>query len=103
MRSSTAILSSHDATVRLLSESQAAHAAGVSRKTIRRLIRQGRLRACDYGTAGHRLYRIHPADLTLISPAMAEDLEPITPPGRRSRARRSRPAASLEVLADLWP
>jgi excisionase family DNA binding protein len=33
---------------RLLNEAEAASFAGVSRKTIRRLIEQGRLKACDY-------------------------------------------------------
>ena len=104
--SSTAIVPSHpnDATVKLLTEAQAAHAAGVSTKTIRRLIKQGRLRAADYGTAGHHLFRIHPSNLVIVKAGPAGDGgdEAPTPPGRRARAVR-RKSAEPQAVADLWP
>lgn len=70
------------ATVTLLTEEQAAEYAGVSRKTIRRLIESGRLEASDYGTGKRRHYRIHPDALTHIKPVPAPPL----PQPRRRRA-----------------
>ena len=82
-----------DGAVRLLTEQQAADLAGVHRKTIRRLIEQGRLKAADYGTAGQHNYRIHPCALAELKPARGQDglPEPITPHVRAGRrAYRSR-------------
>lgn len=107
MKSSTAIVAVGSLPVPgvlLLSEAQAAQAAGVSRKTIRRLIEKGRLRAADYGTGGHHNYRINPSDLVIVQAGSAGDGgdEAPTPPGRRARAGR-RKSAEPQAVADLWP
>lgn len=78
--------------VRLLTERQAADVAGVHRKTIRRLIEQGRLRAADYGTAGQHNYRIDPAELAKVTPLPGlpptVPHELLMPPARVVRAGR---------------
>jgi len=51
---------------KLLTEEQAAEAAGVDRKTIRRLIESKRLPAADYGSGKKHMYRIHRDDLTRV-------------------------------------
>lgn len=88
------------ASVRLLTEQQAATAAGVSRKTIRRLIEQGRLVAADYGTATQHNYRIHPDALANVQSAPKPGSEPM-PPARHSRYRRQ--SAVPAELSAVWP
>jgi excisionase family DNA binding protein len=78
----------------LLTEAEAAVAAKVSKKTIRRLINAKRLRATDYGTAGQHNYRIDPADLGRIEPQATEPTP--LPRGRR------RQSASPVGLVRVW-
>ena len=75
---------------RLLNEKQAADVAGVSPKTIRRLIETGRLKASDFGTGRHHNYRIHPDDLALVERGTPIPSEPpmLMPPDRSNRRRR---------------
>lgn len=77
----------------LLTEEQAAKEAGVSRDTISKLIKAGRLRATDYGTGKRHTWRIDPADLTTIEPAASPD-------GGVGRRRRRRQSA---VPSSSWP
>lgn len=86
---------------KLLTEQQAAEVAGVSRKTIRRLIEQGRLPAADYGTAGQRNYRIHPDALANVKPATAS-AEPLSASRRRRRVRDVQKTAAA-YLPRVWP
>lgn len=74
----------------LLTEAQAAREVQVDRRTIRRLIRAGRLRAVDFGSGRRRCYRIDPADLHAVSPAgaAADGVTPAAapaPPNPRGR------------------
>jgi len=71
----------------LLTEAQAADQAGVSTKTIRRLIEQKRLPAADYGTAAQHNYRIDPADLSRVM-GSAKKEEAAQPSHRTSRRQR---------------
>ena len=84
------------APVRLLSEKQAAEMAGVSRKTIRRLIEKGRLKAADYGTGHHRNYRIHPDDLASVETFPSAPSEPhiVMRPDHLTRRRRQSSSAA---------
>ncbi len=83
--------------VHLLTEQQAADAAGVHRKTIRRLIEQGRLKAADYGTSRQHNYRVHPDDLARVSPL--PDTATVTP---QLRQRRGRSAVRPGVASRVW-
>jgi excisionase family DNA binding protein len=53
----------------LLTERQAAAAAQVDRRTIRRLILAGRLTATDFGSGKRRCFRIDMAHLKTIQPS----------------------------------
>lgn len=99
----------------LLTEQEAAQIAGVSRKTIRRLIEQGRLEASDYGTAGQHNYRIRPDALANLgmnaAPAPAKEppqaampAAEITPPVPALRPReRSRRQSAPQTAAAYLP
>jgi excisionase family DNA binding protein len=83
---------------KLLTEAQAAKLAGISQKTIRRLIKSGRLPAKDYGSGSKHLYRIAPDDLHLIEstePARANGTAPTSQPRQRSRRRSASPAGPV--------
>jgi excisionase family DNA binding protein len=83
------VLSSPDA---LLTEEQAAELAHCSARTIRRLIRAGRLDATDYGTGKHHNYRISPSALARLN-------DPQPKPARQRRSRRQfASSASLDSL-----
>ena len=60
----------------LLTEAQAAREAQVDRRTIRKLIDAGRLRASNFGTGKRRHYRIDAADLMSIRNAHDAGLRP---------------------------
>ncbi len=60
---------------KLLSEDEAAEAAGVDRKTIRRLIEAGRLAAADYGTGKKKLYRINRDDLPTVQQEVPDTIK----------------------------
>jgi excisionase family DNA binding protein len=83
----------------LLNEVDAAAVAGVSRKTIRKLIEEGRLQAIDYGTKGSRHYRIKREALANVSP---RPKKPAPPPRQRTR-NVARPSASATKMIDLMP
>ena len=85
--------------IQLLTEQQAADAAGVHRKTIRRLIEQGRLKAADYGTARQHNYRIHPDDLARVAPIPAP--KSVTPPVPSFRRHSNRQSAARGRVA-VW-
>lgn len=90
----------------LLTEQEAAERAKVSRKTIRRLIEQGRLEAADYGTQGQRNYRIDPAALAKVGAGPAPDAPgpvEITPPAPRPRRGSRRRAAASAAAAAYLP
>ena len=84
----------------LLTESQAAREAQVDKRTLRRLILAGRLRASDFGTRGRRFFRIDPDDLkkVLSQPSVSATPTPPLPPSRRRRR-----AASSSSLAAFLP
>jgi len=71
----------------LLTESQAAAAAQVDKRTIRRLIKTGRLRAVDFGSGKRHHYRINLTELHAVQPVVEK--RPITPPPHRRRRPRS--------------
>ena len=85
-------------TQNLLTEKQAADVAGVSQKTIRRLIDDGRLAAVNYGTRDRKCYRIQPDQLLQVAPLQSEN-DNITLPAPRRLLHR--PAAALRVAAYL--
>jgi excisionase family DNA binding protein len=85
----------HQPNVNLLTESQEAAAAQVDKRTIRRLIENGRLRALDFGSGKRHHYRIDPADLYMVQPAVEKF--PITPLQRR-RQRHQRVGSLAEYL-----
>jgi excisionase family DNA binding protein len=82
---SRADVASHADAPGLLTVKQAAKWANVAEKTIRRRIKDGRLRASPYGSGSKRKnYRIDPADLTALKPeADAESARALTIPRRR--------------------
>lgn len=67
----------------LMTEKEAAEFCKVSRATIRRLIKAGRLKAVSLGTGKRPLYRIDPASLLEIA---AEPKPIVIPRARRRRA-----------------
>jgi excisionase family DNA binding protein len=87
----------------LLTEMQAAREVQVDRRTIRRLIRDGRLRALDFGSGKRHRYRIDPVDLRALGTQRERDHSPLTtPPSPAASRRRRRPAAiSLSASAYL--
>ena len=66
----------------LLTESQAAAAAQVDKRTIRRLIETGRLRALDFGSGKRHHYRINPAELQAVQPVAEKPSVPEKSGGR---------------------
>jgi excisionase family DNA binding protein len=83
----------HQPNATLLTESQAAAAAQVDKRTIRRLIETGRLQALDFGSGKRHHYRIDPAELHAVQPVV--DKPAITPP--LPRRRRQQPLCSLSA------
>jgi excisionase family DNA binding protein len=83
----------HGPNLTLLTESQAAAAAQVDKRTIRRLIQTGRLRALDFGSGKRHHYRIDPAELYSVQPVVEKT--PITPPS--PRRLRHQPPCSLSA------
>src|SRR5258708_1599000 len=67
----------------LLTESQAARLAQVDKRTLRKLIEAGRLRAMDFGTGKRRHFRIDLADLKTIPAASQSTQTPSPRPRRR--------------------
>jgi excisionase family DNA binding protein len=82
----------------LLNEVDAATVAGVSRKTIRKLIKDGRLDAADYGTKEKHHYRIKREALANISPP-AEKTAPLP----RQKTRQPNRHAATAALRDMLP
>jgi excisionase family DNA binding protein len=82
---------------RLLTERQAAESAQVDRRTLRRLIDTGRLRALDLGNGRRRCIRIHADDLKNIQPPPLVSMPP-----RPARRRRNQ-NASVSHLAAFYP
>lgn len=69
-----------------LTEYEAAKETRVDRRTIRRLIQSGRLRATDFGSRRRHVYRIQRADLQTIQAAPdAQYSSQATQPRRRRR------------------
>jgi Helix-turn-helix domain len=68
----------------LLTERDAAREAGVSTKTIRRLIQRGRLEAIDYGNGSRHTYRIKLGALA----ALKQQPGKVEAPAHRRRIRR---------------
>ena len=83
----------------LLTEAQAAREAQVDRRTIRRLIVEGRLRAADFGSGKRRHFRIDPADLRAIAPLPTSPAAPMPP--RSSRRRRGQSSSPAPLAAYL--
>lgn len=73
---------------RWLTESQAAVAVQVDKRTIRQLIESGRLRAVDFGNGKRHHYRIEAQDLKSIEPQTAKLSHDLRP--RRRRLARSK-------------
>lgn len=80
----------------LLTEIQAARELQTDKKTVRRLIETGRLKAVDVGGGKRRHYRIDPAELRAIAPASR--IDPRTPPTCRRRRRLSLPQSVAAYL-----
>ena len=77
-----------------LTEAEAAHTLRIDRRTLRRLIESGRLRALNVGTGRRRHYRIAEADLSEVSSA-----QPPSPQAARThRFVRHRAAANAASL-----
>jgi excisionase family DNA binding protein len=70
----------------LITEAQAATEAQVDKRTVRRLIETGRLKAIDFGSK-RRHYRIDPEDLKSISAAPDGQAPEPLPPAVRRRGR----------------
>jgi excisionase family DNA binding protein len=88
--------------IMLLTETQAAREAQVDRRTIRRLINDGRLRALDFGSGKRHYFRINPADLRAVLKRPEECSS--TPPNLASRARhRHLQAATSSSVAAFLP
>ena len=86
----------------LLTETQAAAEAQVDKRTIRRLIQSGRLKAIDVGCGGRRHYRIDPDDLRRIQSAV-KAAAPLTPPLPALRHRRRRASSAPSSIAAYLP
>jgi hypothetical protein len=90
-----------DAGAKLLTIEQAATAAQVSVKTIRRLCQGGRLECANYGGAKRADYRITPealAKLQAVPVSAPPDAMPILPPSRpRRRPQAPRPGKQFDV------
>jgi excisionase family DNA binding protein len=81
----------------LLTEEEAAAIAKVSKWTVRRLIERGVLKASNFGTDKHKVYRIHPDDLRAVQC-------PVPPPPPEPRVRRRRIRNAQAVSSDpVWP
>lgn len=78
----------------MLTVKQAADHAGVSVKTIFRLVASGRLRFTDYGTKKQHAYRFLPEWLAAVSP-LPEVEE--APPGAIRRRRHRQSASSVRA------
>lgn len=72
----------------LLTEREAAAVVQIDRRTLRRLIQSGRLRAVDIGSGKRRYYRIDPSDLRRIAPNVSPPESTISRP-RPHRMRYS--------------
>lgn len=83
----------HVPSATLLTENQAADVAQVDKRTIRRLIETGRLRALDFGSGRRHHYRIDLAELHAVQPVAKKPII-MTPHNRR---RRHLPLPSLAV------
>lgn len=81
----------------LLTEEQAAQLAGVSRKTIRKLIKAGRLQAVDLGCRNKHHYRIKAESLATIQSPAAD--APVVP----RHSRRATRQATTGTMMDLLP
>ncbi len=84
----------------LLTETQAAQHAQVDRRTIRKLIRGGRLRAIDLGDNHRHCYRIDLADLAAVSPAT--DLQPTSEIRVERKLRTRRLPASRSTSTESY-
>jgi len=75
----------------LLTEAQAARELQVDKRTLRRLIESGRLRAVDIGSGRRRYHRIDLKDLKSIAPAPGQvgDVTPRSQHGRRTASSNS--------------
>jgi excisionase family DNA binding protein len=67
-----------------LTESQVAEEVQVSKKTVRRLIKAGKLSAANFGTKDRPLYRINPDDLADVG-QVANPADHATPCRRHHR------------------
>lgn len=77
-----------------LVESEAARELRIDRRTLRKLIQSGRLRAVDVGSGSRHIYRINPDDLREIT-APFPPAETSMPHPRPVHRRRSAAPASL--------
>jgi excisionase family DNA binding protein len=82
------------ASMKLLTEKEAAELAQVSVKTIRRLIEKKRLKAEDFGTGSKHMYRIDPTALTSMNREPETQPAQVIPIPRPLRRRPNRAAAS---------
>ena len=82
-----------------LTEAEAATEIRADKKTVRKLILSGRLRAIDVGSRGRRHFRIDPSDLKEIAPAEHQKA-PLPPPISR---RRRRPTVQANSVAAYLP
>jgi excisionase family DNA binding protein len=85
----------------LLTVEEAAVAAKVSVKTIRRRIAEGRLKAENYGTAKRADWRIAPEALADLKPTVEPAAE-IKPPRLRGGRRRQSASGSSQYLPSSW-
>ena len=78
-----------------LSVAECAALLAVDHKTVRRLIRDGRLPALDVGTPGRPLYRINPDDVSRLRATTT----PPTPKPDRTRPPTRRPSGEFSRRA----
>lgn len=79
----------------LLTETQAAREAQVDKRTVRRLIETGRLKAVDFGSGKRHHYRIDPADLKGIAAGPVETGADRLPPVRRQHRQPTAPVGTV--------
>jgi excisionase family DNA binding protein len=85
---------------RLLTEAEAARIIAADKRTIRKLINTGRLKAVDIGSSRHH-YRIDPADLKTIVSVQSPSTHFLPPAHIRRRHRRSVPASVSAYLPNV--